>query len=104
MPHPERTVLSTTVLARTGLSRSAIYRKVAEGTFPAQIKISANGAGWREPDINRSAADPVRWRSEEEVAHVRLDAVLLTIARLVIVRLVRRQTLGAREFREGHAR
>jgi prophage regulatory protein len=46
----------------TGLSRSTIYRKIAEGTFPSQLRISTNGAGWRESDINRWVADPPRWR------------------------------------------
>ena len=62
MPAPDRIVRLKTVLARTGLSRSTIYRKIAEGTFPAQLKISVNGAGWKESDINRWIADPVRWR------------------------------------------
>lgn len=53
------------VLARTGLSRSTIYRKIAEGTFPAQLRISTNGAGWRESEINRWIADPPRWRVGE---------------------------------------
>ncbi|MEM1386986.1 MAG: AlpA family phage regulatory protein, partial [Pseudomonadota bacterium] len=48
------------------LSRSTIYRKIVEGTFPAQIKISLNGAGWRESDIDRWVADPVRWRPLNE--------------------------------------
>ena len=52
MRQPDRIVRMKTVLARTGLSRSTIYRKIAEGTFPAQIKISTNGAGWKESDIN----------------------------------------------------
>ena len=56
---PDRIVRLKTVLARTGLSRSTIYRKIAEGTFPAQIRISINGAGWRESDIDRWVADPV---------------------------------------------
>ena len=43
----DRIVRMKTVLARTGLSRSTIYRKIAEGTFPAQVKISVNGAGWQ---------------------------------------------------------
>lgn len=64
MRQPDRIVRLKTVLARTGLSRSTIYRKIAEGTFPAQIKISTNGAGWRESDIDRWVADPVRWRPE----------------------------------------
>ncbi|MDP0929474.1 AlpA family phage regulatory protein [Paracoccus onubensis] len=66
MPAPDRIVRLNTVLARTGLSRSTIYRKIAEGTFPAQIRISINGAGWWESDINRWVADPVRWRPGEE--------------------------------------
>ncbi|MBZ9662505.1 AlpA family phage regulatory protein [Mesorhizobium sp. ESP-6-4] len=63
MPEPDRIIRLRTVLARTGLSRSTMYRKIAEGTFPAQIKISINGAGWRESDINRWVADPVSWHT-----------------------------------------
>ena len=48
MREPDRIIRLKTVLSRTGLSRSTIYRKIAEGTFPAQIKISVNGSGWRE--------------------------------------------------------
>ena len=67
MPAPDRIVRLNTVLTRTGLSRSTIYRKIAEGTFPAQIKISVNGAGWKESDIDRWVANPVAWRPPEEV-------------------------------------
>ena len=49
-----------------GLSRSTIYRKIAEGTFPPQIRISVNGAGWKESDINRWVADPVGWSPKRE--------------------------------------
>ncbi|MER9410659.1 AlpA family phage regulatory protein [Mesorhizobium sp. M0589] len=63
MPEPDRIIRLRTVLARTGLSRSTMYRKIGEGTFPAQIKISLNGAGWRESDINRWVADPVSWHT-----------------------------------------
>lgn len=64
MSEPDRIIRLRTVLFRTGLSRSTIYRKIAEGTFPAQIKISVNGAGWRESDVNRWVDDPVAWRVE----------------------------------------
>ena len=60
----ERIIRLKTVLSRTGLSRSTMYRKIAEGTFPSQIKISINGAGWRESAINRWIADPVGFRDE----------------------------------------
>ncbi len=66
MRQPDRIIRLNTVLARTGLSRSTIYRKIAEGTFPAQIKISVNGAGWRESDLNRWIANPVTWRPRSE--------------------------------------
>ena len=50
MREPDCIIRLKTVLARTGLSRSTIYRKIAEGTFPAQLKISTNGT--HESDIN----------------------------------------------------
>jgi len=63
MPEPDRIIRLKTVLDRTGLSRSTIYRKIAEGTFPAQIKISINGAGWRESDVSLWVADPISWHT-----------------------------------------
>jgi prophage regulatory protein len=71
MPEPERIIRLKTVLVRTGLSRSTIYRKIAEETFPAQLKISTNGSGWLESDINRWIADPVGWRPKGEVQEIR---------------------------------
>jgi len=62
MLEPEKILRMRTVLARTGLSRSTIYRKIAEGTFPAQLKISTNGSGWHESDINRWIASPAMYR------------------------------------------
>lgn len=63
MREPDRIVRLKTVLSRTGMSRSTIYRKITEGTFPPQIRISIHGTGWRESDINRWVADPVGWRA-----------------------------------------
>jgi prophage regulatory protein len=71
MREPDRIVRLKTVLARTGLSRSTIYRKITEGTFPPRIKISVNGTGWHESDINRWIADPVSWRPKGEFDEVR---------------------------------
>ncbi|RAZ89305.1 DNA-binding protein [Mesorhizobium hawassense] len=66
MPEPDRIIRLRTVLARTGLSRSTLYRKIAEGTFPTQIKISVNGAGWRESEVNQWIENPVAWRKERQ--------------------------------------
>lgn len=60
----EKIIRLKTVLARTGLSRSTMYRKIAEGTFPRQVPISVHGAGWRESAVNRWIADPVAYRDE----------------------------------------
>ena len=67
MREQDRIIRLRTVLTRTGLSRSTIYRKIAEGTFPAQFKISANGTGWHEFDINRWIADPTGWRPNDDL-------------------------------------
>jgi prophage regulatory protein len=66
MPTPDRIIRLKTVVARTGLSRSTLYRKIAEGTFPAQLQISIHGAGWRESDIDRWVDDPAGWRLERK--------------------------------------
>lgn len=63
----DRIVRLRTVLDRTGLSRSTLYRKIAEGTFPAQLKISVHGAGWRESAVNRWIADPAGYREEVDI-------------------------------------
>lgn len=49
--HPDRILRIKTVLQRTGLSRSTMYRKMQNGTFPPAIKISTRCAGWRESDV-----------------------------------------------------
>ena len=71
MRQPDRIIRFDTVRTRTGLSRSTIYRKMAEGTFPAKFRISTNGAGWKESDLDRWVADPAGWRPEVEVGHGR---------------------------------
>ena len=61
----ERIIRLRTVLDRTGLSRTTMYRKIGEGTFPGQVPISTNGAGWYESAVNRWIADPRGFRAEE---------------------------------------
>ncbi len=66
MPDQDRIIRLKSVLDRTGLSRSTIYRKIREGSFPAQVSICTNGAGWYESAINRWIADPPGWRPVAE--------------------------------------
>ena len=61
MSNTERIIRLKTVLARTGLSRSTLYRKIAEGTFPPQVRISIHGAGWHESAVSSWIADPVSY-------------------------------------------
>ena len=58
----ERIIRLRTVLDRTGLSRTTLYRKIGDGTFPHQVPISINGAGWYESAVNRWIADPRGYR------------------------------------------
>jgi prophage regulatory protein len=48
------------VKARTGLSRSTIYLRVSEGSFPAPIKLGGPRAvGWLEREIEQWLAQQV---------------------------------------------
>lgn len=40
------------VKARTGLSRSVIYRRIAIGNFPAPVKLGERASAWPEHEIN----------------------------------------------------
>ncbi|UNU43516.1 AlpA family transcriptional regulator [Sphingopyxis sp. YF1] len=64
MSSTDKIIRLKTVLARTGLSRSTMYRKIDEGTFPPQVKISIHGVGWRESAINRWIDDPAAYRND----------------------------------------
>lgn len=45
------------VEARTGLGRSSIYALIAEGQFPAPIRLSTNTVGWLEHEIDAWIAE-----------------------------------------------
>lgn len=48
---PDRVLRIRAVLERTGLSRSTLYRRVDQGSFPTQVRISERCVGWRESAI-----------------------------------------------------
>lgn len=50
MPGP-RLLRLPDVLARTGLSRAAVYRMEIAGEFPRAVQISKRAIGWHEADI-----------------------------------------------------
>jgi prophage regulatory protein len=41
------------VIELTGLSRSTIYLRIANGEFPRQISLGGRAIGWRETDVHR---------------------------------------------------
>jgi prophage regulatory protein len=55
----DRILRIKTVLDRTGLSRSTLYRKVQNGTFPRQVRISTRCAGWRESAVSAWMRNPM---------------------------------------------
>ena len=62
---PDRIIRINTVLERTGLSRSTLYRKVQNGSFPKQIKLSERCAGWRESAVNAWMKNPMFYSIED---------------------------------------
>ncbi len=39
------------VLARTGLSKTTIYRLIGEGDFPHPVKLGPRASAWRAADV-----------------------------------------------------
>ncbi len=57
------------VKARTGLSRSTIYQRVGQGTFPQPINLGARAVGWVESDVESWLAEQIdRSRKSASVA------------------------------------
>lgn len=48
---------------RTGLSRSTIYRRIEQGTFPAPVLLGIRAVGWIEAEIDLFLADCVASRN-----------------------------------------
>jgi prophage regulatory protein len=61
----DRILRLNSVLDRTGLSRSTLYRKVQTGSFPRQVKIAARCAGWRESAVNAWLRNPMFYSAED---------------------------------------
>ena len=56
-----------TVKARTGLSRSTIYQRAADGTFPKPVNLGKRAEGWVESEIDQYLATLVE-RSRRSAA------------------------------------
>jgi len=51
------------VEAATGLSRTSIYQRMSDGTFPKSIKLSERSVGWRAGDIADFLENPAGYRA-----------------------------------------
>lgn len=63
---PERILRINTVLDRTGLSRAILYRKISDGTFPKQLKLSTRCAGWHESAVNAWLGKPIYFHVDDQ--------------------------------------
>ena len=50
------------VCSRTGKKRSAIYRDIAAGTFPAPVKLGERASAWPEHEISAWIAERIAAR------------------------------------------
>jgi prophage regulatory protein len=62
---PDRILRIKAVLERTGLSRSTMYRKMQNGTFPPQVKLSQRCAGWRESAVTDWMHNPMLYSVDD---------------------------------------
>lgn len=62
---PDDILRINTVLKRTGLSRSTMYRKMENGTFPRNVRISTRCVGWRESAVNAWLRNPMFYNVDD---------------------------------------
>ena len=48
----QRIIRLAEVKSKTGLSRSSIYERLKDGSFPSPIKITNHAVGWIEQEID----------------------------------------------------
>lgn len=63
---PDRMLRIKTVLERTALTRSTLYRKIERGHFPKQIKLSERCVGWRESAVLAWLSNPMFYDTADQ--------------------------------------
>jgi prophage regulatory protein len=53
------------VLNITALSRSTIYRRIAEGRFPAPVHLGGRASGWPRAALQQWVDNPEQYRTTE---------------------------------------
>src|ERR1039458_1277675 len=55
------------IIASTGLSRSTIYLRVAQGVFPKPVSLGARAVGWPASEVAALNAARISGRSDSEI-------------------------------------
>lgn len=51
-----------------GLSRSTIYQRIKDGTFPKPVSLGGRMVGWRASDIELFLVDPAGYRASSSTS------------------------------------
>lgn len=62
---PDRILRLKSVLERTGLSRSTMYRKIQAGSFPRNVQLSTRCTGWRESAVAEWLKNPMFYEEQD---------------------------------------
>jgi prophage regulatory protein len=70
------------VKARTGLSRSTIYLRIKEGTFPAPVSLGSRMVGWPSHEVDALNAARIAGQPEAKIRDLvaQLEAARKTVA------------------------
>lgn len=67
-PHRDRLMRRPEVQRTTGLSRSSLYRLIAEGRFPASIRLSEKSVAWLASEVDAWIAERVAASRSQDTA------------------------------------
>jgi prophage regulatory protein len=70
------------VKASTGLSRSTLYLRIAQGVFPRPVSLGARAVGWPDNEVAALNAARIAGKSDAEIRElvVKLEAARKTAA------------------------
>jgi prophage regulatory protein len=70
------------VKASTGLSRSTLYLRIAQGVFPKPVSLGARAVGWPASEVAALNAARISGKSDLEIRGlvVKLEAARKTVA------------------------
>ena len=54
------------VIDRTGLSRSTIYFRISEGSFPAPVSLGGRAVGWVDTEVHAWIDNQIKQRLSEK--------------------------------------